>query len=393
MWMRFAEKLRCPLCKGALQQRTFEGSRLTLTPQFVARAQDLGMRDDRLDQHVESGLLLCEPCSAKFPIVDGLPILLCYATPMHATFIERHPGAAQKPYVEYRFPDREPADGERAVMRSFSREWLDYDYDGVIWEMSYDDHEQRFLKEAGPALSDRAPRDFLEVGCGLGITTHLAHRNSGADAVGLDLSLAVWKACRHYRDNPFLHFVQASAFAMPFSRASFDLIYSRGVLHHTYSTRVAFESIAPLCRPGGTLYLWVYGVGSIRETIFRRAVYAMERVFRPALSAAPDSLPAKAFLTAMGFGYVAFNGFRRTMNPAIQPLTLSRGVHAARDRFTPQFAHRHQAAEVTEWFHRAGFERMEVVDWKSMPPADHDDFRRNVGVRGMMIREPYEGYS
>ena len=99
--------------------------------------------------------------------------------------------------------------------------------------------------------------------------------------------------------------------------------------------------------------------------MFRRAVYAMERVFRPALSAAPDSLPAKAFLTAMGFGYVAFNGFRRTMNPAIQPLTLSRGVHAARDRFTPQFAHRHQAAEVTEWFHRAGFGHTEVVDWKS----------------------------
>ena len=41
MWMRFAEKLRCPLCKGALQLRTFEGSRITLAPQFVARAQTL----------------------------------------------------------------------------------------------------------------------------------------------------------------------------------------------------------------------------------------------------------------------------------------------------------------------------------------------------------------
>ena len=72
----------------------------------------------RLDQHVESGLLLCEPCSAKFPIVDGLPILLCYATPIHATFIERHPGAAQKPYVEYQ-SRREPADGSaRSCARS-----------------------------------------------------------------------------------------------------------------------------------------------------------------------------------------------------------------------------------------------------------------------------------
>ena len=72
-------------------------------------------------------------------------------------------------------------------------------------------------------------------------------------------------------------------------------------------------------------------------------------------------------------------------NSAIQPLTLSRGVHAARDRFTPRYAHRHQASEVTAWFQRAGFDRMEVLDWRIMPPADHDDFRRNVGVRGSLL--------
>jgi ribosomal protein L32E len=86
----------------------------------------------------------------------------------------------------------------------------------------------------------------------------------------------------------------------------------------------------------------------------------------------------------MGIGYVLFNGMRRALNPAIQPLTLARGIHAARDRFTPQYAHRHEVTEVTEWFRRAGFERMVIVDWKAMPPADHDDYRRNVGVRGTL---------
>ena len=182
-------------------------------------------------------------------------------------------------------------------MGSFSKEWLEYDYDGVIWEMSYDDHELRFLKEIGPALTERRHGNFLEVGCGLGITTALAHKNSGADAVGLDLSLAVWKACRHYRSNPFLHFVEASVFAIPFAPASFDLIYSRGVLHHTVSTEKAFESVAPLCRPGGTLYLWVYGMGSIRETVFRRVVYALERAMRPVLSTRRIPCSRRRFLT------------------------------------------------------------------------------------------------
>ncbi|PYX62529.1 MAG: hypothetical protein DMG78_33095, partial [Acidobacteria bacterium] len=146
--------------------------------------------------------------------------------------------------------------------------------------------------------------------------------------------------------------------AMPFDDRSFDVIYSRGVLHHTFSTEKAFECVAPLCRSGGTVYLWVYGMGSIAETAFRRVMYAVERVFRPTLSAAPNWLGAKLFLGAMGVGYVMFNGARRMVNPAIQQLTLARGIHAARDRFTPKYAHRHESSEVTAWFRRLGFDRI-----------------------------------
>jgi ubiquinone/menaquinone biosynthesis C-methylase UbiE/uncharacterized protein YbaR (Trm112 family) len=346
-------------------------------------ARERGIADEAFGRYVDSGLLVCEPCRAMFPILDGLPVLLTYTTGLHREFRRRHPDVGDVSQSGYRFLEEEPASGERAVMSSFSTEWLDYDYDGVIWELSYDDQERRLVQEMGPALHALGQRTFLEVGCGLGITTWLAHKQSRADSVGLDLSAAVWKACRQYRDNPFLHFVQASVFAMPFRPSTFDLVYSRGVLHHTVSTEKAFESVARVCRPGGTLYLWVYGMGSIRETVFRRVVYGLERVLRPALSRAPDSLPSKAFLTVMGAGYVVFNAGRRMWNPAIQPLTLARGVHAARDRFTPRYAHRHEVGEVTNWFHRAGFANTEVIDWRVMPAAEHDDFRRNVGVRGM----------
>lgn len=384
MWMRFADTLRCPCCRGALALDAFERTTVELPNDAIELARRNGVHDERFDQWIESGVLLCKPCSAMYPIIDGLPILLCYPTPMHAEFVRRHSGSGLQRHASYRFVEREPAEGERAVMNSFSKEWLEYDYDGVIWEMSYEDHERRFLQEMGPALTHGSPRNFLEVGCGLGITTYLAHKNGRLDAVGLDLSLAVWKASRHYRSNPFLHFVEASVFALPFAPQSFDLIYSRGVLHHTMSTQRAFAEVAPLCRPGGTFYLWVYGLGSIRETLFRRAVYGLERGVRPVLSNAPDSLPARAFLTAMGAGYVVFNGARRALNPSIQPLNLSRGVHAARDRFTPRFAHRHAAEEVARWFTQAGFEPPEVIDWRIMPPADHDDYRRNVGVRARL---------
>ena len=386
MWMRFADKLCCPGCRRPLRLDSFEEVQLPISAEHDSLAHDRGIRDERFNRYVEAGVLLCDACGTMYPILDGLPLLLTYRTGAHEEFMSRHGALVTREFASYRFPGKAPASGEREVMASFSKEWLEYDYDGVIWEMNYEDHEQRFLTEIGPALPRRTSRDFLEVGCGLGITTYLAQKNSGADAVGVDLSLAVWKACRHYRSNPFLHFAQASVFAMPFAEESFDVIYSRGVLHHTESTERAFASTAVLCRPGGTAYIWVYGTGSIKETVFRRAVYGLERAVRPVLSSAPDSLPAKAFLTAMGTGYVFFNGMRRMLNGSIQPLTLSRGVHAARDRFTPRYAHRHETSEVAGWFQRAGFDDLHVLDWKSMPPADHDDFRRNVGVRA--VRRP-----
>jgi SAM-dependent methyltransferase len=266
-------------------------------------------------------------------------------------------------------------------MRSFSVEWLEYDFDGVIWEMDYADHERRFLKEVEGYMHRNASSRFLEIGCGLGITTAMAQKNFGGEAVGVDLSLAAWRATAMHRENPNLHFVQASVFALPFETATFDTIYTRGVLHHTYSTHDAYQQLAPLCRPRGSLYVWVYGPKSINDNLFRRAVYTAEIMMRFVLNRCPSWL-SNAALAPFALGYIAFNHARRAANPRIQPYNYTRALHAARDRFTPEFAHRHDADEVCQWFRDAGYADIEVVDWRSMPSADHDDYRRNTGVRG-----------
>jgi hypothetical protein len=79
---------------------------------------------------------------------------------------------------------------------------------------------------------------------------------------------------------------------------------------------------------------------------------------------------------------MAFNRLRRFSDASIQPYNFQRALHAARDRFTPEYAHRHDSGEVMTWFRAAGFEHVEAVDWREMPSADHDDYRRNTGVRG-----------
>jgi SAM-dependent methyltransferase/uncharacterized protein YbaR (Trm112 family) len=365
MWTNLISMLRCPQCREPVKGSAFE------PPGGVG-----------VNAWVESGLLSCTHCKTWYPLIRGVPVLLPYATPLHQEFAREYSGriAAQAP--GYASPAGKPAPGEQMVMRSFSTEWLQYDFDGVIWEMDYADHEQRFLKELGSyAPKDNQAGRFLEIGCGLGITTRMAQENLGGQAVGVDLSLAAWRAAAINRDNPSLHFLQASVFALPFEPDSFDAIYTRGVLHHTFSTRKAYHALAPLCRPGGSLYVWVYGPKSINDNPFRSALYRVEVIMRFVLNRCPAWL-SSAVLTPFALGYIIFNRARHWGNRRIQPFNYTRALHAARDRFTPEFAYRHDVSEVCGWFRDAGYTDIEVVDWRTMPSADHDDYRRNTGVRG-----------
>jgi SAM-dependent methyltransferase/uncharacterized protein YbaR (Trm112 family) len=385
MWKRFQHVVRCPQCAGRLRLAAFAERDVALAGEHVALAHECGIADPDFARYVDFGVLMCTVCAVHYPIYDGLPVLLPYATQLHDAFAGRF-GSELSALPDFRFPNREPVPGERFVQSSFSTEWLAYDFDGVIWEMDYADHERRFLLELGECRPRRCGETFLEAGCGIGITTALAQKNFGVDAVGVDLSLAALRATANHRTNPFLHFVQASVFYLPFARETFDTIYSRGVLHHTYSTERAFASLAGYCRPGGSTYLWVYGPRSTDDNLLRRGLFVAERAVRTLLRGRDDGLLARVVLTPLACAYIVFNHARRLRDRTIQPYNFRRAMHAARDRFTPEFAHRHDHAEVRRWFQAAGFVDVEDVDWQIMPTADHDDYRRNTGVRGRKPR-------
>ena len=97
----------------------------------------------------------------------------------------------------------------------------------------------------------------------------------------MDLGYAVDQARHYFGQNPRFHIVQASVFAPPFRGGAFDVVYSHGVLHHTYSTRVAFSHIAKLPKPvNGMLFIWLYSHEQERATPMRRTLMTIERVIR-----------------------------------------------------------------------------------------------------------------
>jgi SAM-dependent methyltransferase len=104
-----------------------------------------------------------------------------------------------------------------------------------------------------------AGRDVLEAGCGIA-TDGLQFARAGARYTGIDFSpTAVDLARRRFElEDVEGSFVQGSITELPFPDASFDLVYSHGVIHHVPQTERAVSEFHRVLRPGGTALVMVY---------------------------------------------------------------------------------------------------------------------------------------
>ncbi len=123
--------------------------------------------------------------------------------------------------------------------------------------------EHRYAKEWHiPVAADFASargKQVLEIGCGLG-TDGAQFARAGADYTGVDLTSAAVDLARRRFELFDLegNFRTSDAENLDFPDASFDLVYSHGVLHHTPDTARAVHEIHRVLRPGGQAIVMLY---------------------------------------------------------------------------------------------------------------------------------------
>ncbi|GAA3243107.1 hypothetical protein GCM10017691_47680 [Pseudonocardia petroleophila] len=175
-----------------------------------------------------------------------------------------------------------------------------------------DDHERffaaydawRYDQEGHiPACLDRfdfRDKRVLEIGLGQGAESEQLIRR-GARWSGLDLTAESVDRVRTrlaLRDLPHVDLRQGSATAIPWPDASFDVVFSHGVLHHVPDIRTAQAEIHRVLRPGGTLVAMLYARRSLNYQVsirvLRRAVLAAAYPLRRTrlLGSAPPLLRA-----------------------------------------------------------------------------------------------------
>ena len=187
--------------------------------------------------------LACRSCGRRVPIVDGIP----------------------------RFIDVPKDDTAFRTQTSFGYEWTHFN----DWRSSGDTNFNNYFADLDLRSIQNAV--VLDAGCGMGrharqIAPH-AHR-----VVAVDFSRAIDQAARNVTGQPNVDCVQADLLALPLADASFDFVYSLGVLHHLADTERAIAALVAKIRPGGRLRIYLYWKRHGWKGFLLRGVTATRRV-------------------------------------------------------------------------------------------------------------------
>jgi len=344
------DTLVCPSCKNSLKLTDFNNE--DISQDFQA---------DTRQQEVLFGILKCQ-CETIYPIIDGVPRFLDGGICRFPTFIEKYCkqldkiGASSKP--EHNSMETNGADDYENIRNSFSREWGLFNYeDDKTWGWTLAERKEVFLEDINMKSKELLGKFVFDAGCGNGTLT-AALCDFGLRVIGMDLNDGLGLAYRnrskfakYLEDN--VQYVQGNLLHPPIKEGVFDLVYSSGVIHHTPNSKSVFNSLVPLVKSGGRLYIWVYGKRSIPVRMF----FSSGRAFKNLISL--KSLVHVCNLLAPFYKVVADGlnmlGIMKFRSRTTKEITLD-----LFDAFAPRYNHWHTETEVRSWFQEFGFKNINV---------------------------------
>src|SRR5262245_41106091 len=187
MRLRLLQWLACPICRGELGLAT--------------RANHGASASSNED--IDYGALTCSACHVYYPVWNGVPRMLTYASQASDLHAQHAPQWIADALEGFRLPDREPAVGEHRVLKNFSTEWLGYEWTGEsYWNVTAEHMLVCKRYELGAAPGSLKHKLLLEVGIGIGGTADALARVEDCEVVGMDLGYAVDQARRYFGQNP-----------------------------------------------------------------------------------------------------------------------------------------------------------------------------------------------
>ena len=193
------------------------------------------------DWIVSGELVRADDPSVRYPIVNGVPRLL----PTTATEQDQSETLSAR------------------TQESFGYEWEHFD--DMLPE--YDDVARSYFSLVPPETFAGAV--VLDAGCGMGRWARYVGEQGVGRLYALDFSRAIDRAAETLSGREETHCVQADLRHLPFRPATFDVIYSLGVLHHLPDPDTGMRSLIGRLKPNGSLLVYLYYALDNRPRFYR----------------------------------------------------------------------------------------------------------------------------
>lgn len=285
--------------------------------------------------------------NAAQPLLNLLPLLrcpTCQAT-LDGDELQLHCAACQ---ATYPIVDGIPRFTGDQHLASFGRQWNKY-------EVAHDDEDRAtFQAKTGMPLEQLNGLRVLDAGCGGGRYSKICGE-SGAKVIGADHSAAVSKARQLCAHLPHVQFVQADLKRLPLEPATFDFVFSIGVMHHDADTKSVFDAVAKMVKPGGRYSVWLYRRNQWWQEIINNALR------RRTTKMDADKLERWCEWGAWLGGLPVINKtVNKIVNFSAHPNRENR-VCDTFDWYAPQYQYHHTVKELRSWFEAAGFEQLQTL--------------------------------
>lgn len=182
----------------------------------------------------------------------------------------------QKAAVEHGAAERQKGNAQWWTDQTMSYDWKDPVQLQRFSPNWFDEIDRRFVFASRLFTDRRRPFEdlmrtdrlsgarVLEIGCGMGFHSELLAR-SGARLSSIDLSPTSVEATRARFQLKALEgdIRQGDAEQLPFDAASFDFVWSWGVIHHSASTSRALREIRRVLKPQGRAGIMVYSLDGL----------------------------------------------------------------------------------------------------------------------------------
>jgi uncharacterized protein YbaR (Trm112 family) len=127
------DRLVCPLDKTPLEFQGWNTMERSLSESDVTRAEPMGVDPDSLRSEVLDGVLVNRQRKIAYPIYHGVPRMLTFRNDVAERFWAEHGQRVKSSFPGCELPNEDPRPGEADVLRTFSSEWVNFDWDGAAY--------------------------------------------------------------------------------------------------------------------------------------------------------------------------------------------------------------------------------------------------------------------